>query len=192
MKRCSQCDFIYEDDQHACDMDGHELVYEPTLQHPLSAAKTTTETAALPSSSRVRHQALAAAVAVLIAILLSVGYSGFTREYAPQTKAPSTGFIRPSQLPPANDQNTAPAITPTATPGHPPQSERTNSSQSGKTGVKGNSVVPPARSTPPMRPTVPKRDPARMQSSKANHKKESGIGGFFKKTGRILKKPFKL
>ena len=27
MKRCPQCDFIYEDDQSLCDMDGRELVY---------------------------------------------------------------------------------------------------------------------------------------------------------------------
>jgi hypothetical protein len=32
MKLCSQCEFIYEDDQERCDMDGGELVYEPTLE----------------------------------------------------------------------------------------------------------------------------------------------------------------
>jgi hypothetical protein len=33
MKLCSQCEFIYEDDQERCDMDGAELVHEPTLEH---------------------------------------------------------------------------------------------------------------------------------------------------------------
>jgi len=33
MKLCSQCEFIYEDEQERCDMDGAELVYEPTLEH---------------------------------------------------------------------------------------------------------------------------------------------------------------
>jgi hypothetical protein len=33
MKLCSQCEFIYEDDQERCEMDGAELVYEPTLEH---------------------------------------------------------------------------------------------------------------------------------------------------------------
>jgi hypothetical protein len=33
MKLCSQCEFIYEDDQELCDMDGAQLVYEPTLDH---------------------------------------------------------------------------------------------------------------------------------------------------------------
>lgn len=45
MKLCSQCEFIYEDDQERCDMDGAELVYEPTLEHvfPKSALQATTE-----------------------------------------------------------------------------------------------------------------------------------------------------
>ncbi len=31
MKLCPQCEFIYEDTQALCDMDGNELVYEPTF-----------------------------------------------------------------------------------------------------------------------------------------------------------------
>src|ERR1700682_268325 len=38
MKLCSQCEFIYEDDQERCDMDGAELVYEPTLEHTFPTA----------------------------------------------------------------------------------------------------------------------------------------------------------
>lgn len=42
MKLCSECQFIYEDEQERCDMDGAELVYEPTLEHvfPNSALQT--------------------------------------------------------------------------------------------------------------------------------------------------------
>jgi hypothetical protein len=45
MKLCSQCEFIYEDDQELCDMDGAELVYEPTLERvfPNSAVPVNTE-----------------------------------------------------------------------------------------------------------------------------------------------------
>lgn len=45
MKLCSQCEFIYEDDQEHCDMDGAELVYEPTLEHvfPNNALQARTE-----------------------------------------------------------------------------------------------------------------------------------------------------
>ena len=38
MKLCSQCEFIYEDDQERCDMDGAELVYEPTLEGAFQTA----------------------------------------------------------------------------------------------------------------------------------------------------------
>ena len=45
MKLCSQCEFIYEDDQELCDMDGAQLVYEPTLDHvfPNNALQARTE-----------------------------------------------------------------------------------------------------------------------------------------------------
>lgn len=44
MKLCPQCDFIYEDDQTVCDMDGIPLVLEPTLT-------------AFPGNSRVEQTA---------------------------------------------------------------------------------------------------------------------------------------
>jgi hypothetical protein len=45
MKLCSQCEFIYEDDQELCDMDGAELVYEPTLERvfPNNVVQVNTE-----------------------------------------------------------------------------------------------------------------------------------------------------
>ena len=45
MKLCSQCQFIYEDEQERCDMDGAQLIYEPTLDHvfPGQALELTAE-----------------------------------------------------------------------------------------------------------------------------------------------------
>lgn len=40
MKRCPLCDFIYEDDQSVCDMDGTELVHDSEELVP--AAKDST------------------------------------------------------------------------------------------------------------------------------------------------------
>jgi hypothetical protein len=54
MKLCSQCDFIYEDDQERCDMDGAELVYEPTLE---SASQT-----ALKTDSKLQRPVRAALI----------------------------------------------------------------------------------------------------------------------------------
>ncbi len=36
MKRCPQCEFIYEDDQSLCDMDGVLLVFDVTNICPIS------------------------------------------------------------------------------------------------------------------------------------------------------------
>ncbi len=173
MKRCSQCDFIYEDDQHLCDMDGHRLVYEPTLQSlQIRAANAATEPFTRPVKSGSRRQALAAAVAVLIATVLSVGYSGFTSDYAPQnTKAPSTNVIPVPQFVPDRIPAT-PAVSPTPSPSNSPRLEKT-------------------RVRPTIESPVARRETARSQPARANHKKESGIGGFLRKTGKILKKPFK-
>ena len=190
MQRCSKCDFIYEDDQHLCDMDGHELVYEPTLQglqinavaratRPLATA---TRPPAQPVNSGARRQLLAAAVAILIATILSVGYSGFTRDYAPQnTKAPSTSVIAVPESAP-DQPPTTPAVSPTPSPSQSPRLE--------KPSVSPTTTSPIESSTTPSRTTASSRETVRS-SAKANHKKESGIRGFLSKTGKILKKPFK-
>lgn len=183
MKRCSHCDFIYEDDQHLCDMDGQELVYEPTLQSLQIRAANATEPSTRRGKSGTRRQALAAAVAVLIATLLSVGYSGFTSDYAPQnTKAPSTNITPVPQSAP-DETHAAPAVSPTPSPSHSPRLEKIR--------VRPTMASPVARSTPRFHPTASRRETVRSQPANANHKKESGVGGFLRKTGKILKKPFK-
>ena len=183
MKRCSQCEFIYEDDQHLCDMDGHELVYEPTLQ-ALQISAPTKQT-----PGHARRFALAAVLAIFLATLLSVGYSGFTRDYAPQnTKAPSTKVEVPhftpeqTQGPATPEQNQTPAMpdeSPTPSPSHNPRTEKTR--------PRTTVASPIARNAP--RVTTYGQEPT--SPPKANHKKESTIGGFLKKTGKVLKRPFK-
>ena len=44
MKRCPQCEFLYEDEQSLCDMDGILLVYDSRqLPHLQAIATTTTQ-----------------------------------------------------------------------------------------------------------------------------------------------------
>ena len=190
MKRCSQCDFIYEDDQHLCDMDGHELVYEPTLQSfQINAATAPTKPSTPSGKLRGRRLVLLAATAVLIGTVLSVGYSGFTSEYVPQnSKGTSTNVIRAPQSKPDRIHATpavspAPAVSPTPTPSYLPRSDKTK--------INGSRPTPLARSNPRLPLDVPKQEAARSEPARANHKKDSGIRGFFKKTGKILKRPFK-
>jgi hypothetical protein len=205
MKRCSECDFIYEDDQNLCDMDGHELVSDPTIQS--FQVNATAVTNARPAKVRARRLVLAGVIAVLVGTLLSVGYSGLTSEYVPQTtKAPSTNVIRaprsvPDQMPAVPDQSTAtpnvihlpqsvpdqspamPTASPTPFPSRSPRLEKTRAIP-----VTGS---PLASSAPGFPPTAPVRETVKSEPTKANHKKDSGIGRFLRKTGKILKRPFK-
>lgn len=185
MKRCSECDFIYEDEQNRCDMDGHELVFEPTLQS-LPVNETTTR----PSKSRARRLTFAVAVAMLVGVLLSVGYSGLTREDVPQTtKAPPAKVNRaPQSVPIQNPVIVTPptreTASPTPSPSHSPRLEKTR--------VRPGTGSPLAKAEPRADSAAPVREASRTGSPKSNHKKDSGIGGFLRKTGKILKKPFKL
>jgi len=103
MKLCPQCDFIYEDDQWLCDMDGTTLVYEPTLQSISPAAAP--QQSLLPvlisshpegfdAPSRVvaapRSFVLLIAAAVLLAALILVVYYASPRAVSTraQTLAP--------------------------------------------------------------------------------------------------------
>ena len=117
MKRCSQCDFLYEDDQQLCDMDGHELVYEPTFQSlQVNAAAPATKPSTPSVKSRGRRLVLLAATAALIGTVLSVGYSGFTSEYVPQnSKGRSTKVIRatPNRIKSCHLLSAPPAVSPT-------------------------------------------------------------------------------
>ena len=82
MKLCPQCEFIYEDDQSFCDMDGKELVYglntlacdDKTVssrsQSYEQAATVSSLTATLPENQPTRSQFQLAALATLAGIIL--------------------------------------------------------------------------------------------------------------------------
>ncbi len=98
MKLCPDCEFIYEDDQSFCDMDGKELVFDPkplsikengpstsmqleafvAIPSPLAAGAALSLAPALPPSfpprSESRGLLVAALVGVVIAVLLFVAY----------------------------------------------------------------------------------------------------------------------
>ena len=89
MKVCPQCDFIYEDDQRFCDMDGKELVHDPAPVVP----EQDIATAVSPTPSlmpdvppmrlarrRWRSFAVAAAVVVFLATLVSAVYVARTHQ----------------------------------------------------------------------------------------------------------------
>src|SRR5882724_6610322 len=99
MKLCPQCEFIYENEQSFCDMDGKELVYDPgplTLEQTIpSRSSETEESAAIPESLRTgvsavepstpqsRNSAVAALAVLLAVVLLFVVY--YARTHQPRS-----------------------------------------------------------------------------------------------------------
>ncbi len=99
MKLCPQCDFIYEDDQSVCDMDGKELVFEPTLTafpgNPLreqSVPRTRAQTLRFPGFPRFRRLAVTAMTGLMLGATLVLFYYLFTEgvSSAKPTVAPTS------------------------------------------------------------------------------------------------------
>jgi len=189
MKRCLQCEFIYEDDQKLCDMDGAELVFEakqfPAAIESFSEQSTTT-------SSRSKFAVVLLAGLLIGAIGLTTFYVS-TRRGNARLNPQSAGPALPS---PSTDDVIAtptPSVDISSTPARPGVSAaRTPAPANSQTSVM--SVAKPTQSArasireAPQKPitAAPKRKP-----SPASRKEESPVESFLKKTGRILKKPFK-
>jgi FtsZ-interacting cell division protein ZipA len=77
MKVCSQCEFIYEDDQDRCDMDGGELFYEPTLQSVFNAPPAQTLTAPPKVFAGFASTGKARMFVIAVLVLAAVVISGF-------------------------------------------------------------------------------------------------------------------
>lgn len=89
MKLCPQCDFIYEDDQSVCDMDGKELVSNPgrivteqAFATPLSAMTVLVSDGSPMESAgrRRRNFAVVTAIGLVLAALFIVIYLAQTHQ----------------------------------------------------------------------------------------------------------------
>ena len=156
MKRCPQCDFIYEDDQSLCDMDGVLLVLDsrnlPNL-HDKAQPK--------------RNRAVPAFATLILALVLGMVYYVSIHRRAAQN-----AYTAPAE---------ATVISPTPEP-QPSQEVQ---------------APPPEQPKPeiPKQNTLTKKQPARTGAANKTEsepkKDDSKVGSILKKTGRILKKPFK-
>ena len=163
MKRCPQCEFIYEDDQSLCDMDGVLLVFDDrNLPNPQALAPIKAKRAkAQPKRSR----AVPAFATVVLALVLGmVYYVSIHRRAAQNTYTPSPAAAVSTTPEPA-----APVVNPTPEPPQP----------SAKQPETKPARKEPVKTAPP---TQTKTEPK---------KEDSKVGSILKKTGRILKKPFK-
>lgn len=217
MKRCPQCEFIYEDDQGVCDMDGTQLALD---SRPLPNLQALYDDAVVLKTKRSwkGHTVPAFASLVLAAVLFLVYYVSI--QHARHT----TSTSRVSQA----AQPTAP-VTPSTTsvPATPPEEkteldtsiergadvsetaqDNKGISRVGKTGThiatKESSDSKPNRREihKPVRTSDRDVQEVRSMSTQKpsastgprseNTDKESKIGSILKKTGRLLKKPFRL
>lgn len=175
MKRCPQCEFIYEDDQSLCDMDGVLLVLD-SRNLPNHHALAT-----LPAKPQPRRNRAVPAFATLILVLVlgMVYYVSMQRKTATQPVIETPAST-------ASTSNPVPEVNPT--PEAQPSSE-------------ASQVAPPVEEPKPAPTKQPVATPVKKASvktastapSKEEPKKaDSKVGSILKKTGRILKKPFKL
>lgn len=171
MKRCPQCEFIYEDDQSLCDMDGVLLVLDSRTLPDMNAL--TPDTTKAPPK---RNRAVPAFATIILALVLGMVYYVSTQWKAAQSAYTPPATVESSTIP-------VPAESPaqvTAPEPQPPVEE------------------PKATKTRPAPAAVPTKKAAAKTSTSsqtkpvaAEKKDDSKVGSILKKTGRILKKPFK-
>jgi hypothetical protein len=191
MKRCPQCEFIYEDDQSLCDMDGFLLVFDSQV---LPKPKTPRKVSATP---QWRSRVVTAVAALILATVLFLVYYVSTNQQPaagpyPATVVtgtqPSSNASKPDGDSPVNDAQPAANTIETKTPVSAPTPEVTS--------TKDNKVksVPVAGAKDgkesPLKPKA--RSTQKTQSATQAQNSDSKIGSLLKKTGKILKKPFKL
>src|SRR5882724_12153660 len=117
MKRCPLCDFIYEDEQNLCDMDGIELVADSgPLSHSGITAIAVTHVPVLPTQSWGRRFAIPGVAAVILSAVLFQVYSVSKRRsedlHGPQSAGYSSEQVAPNAAPVPSANISSPVETP--------------------------------------------------------------------------------
>jgi hypothetical protein len=225
MKRCPQCEFIYEDHQNVCDMDGQDLLHDHGLSvlppHSAPAIKSA-------KRSSLNGIALPAGAGLLVAVTIFIGYTASPSSLQTKTEGatakPATqqleAISRQSDLSMQSTGSVSAVVPATLEPSEPVTNTNPEPNVLDKTVHahirKSDERFPVARSVPPLPrlrplPRLPEAKPLekkpnstvtgrtsqravqpKTQSDQATGKKDSKLGSFLKKTGRVLSKPFKL
>lgn len=179
MKRCPQCEFIYEDDQSLCDMDGALLVFDSRSLPNLHALAPVDVPVPVAPKAHWRHRTFPAMAALILATVLSLVYFVSTQRGV----SPQAPVNVPSVTLPASTL-VAPAET-NPTPEPPPAKE-----ESGAVPAAREETKPAAPATQPAK-KASKTSITQPKPAKETKKEDSKVGSILKKTGRILKKPFR-
>ena len=210
MKRCPQCEFIYEDEQNCCDMDGVDLVFD----HQAVSGTSEKSLAAKPA---VRRSVVASIVGVVFGVVvLAVGYASLERAISqnPEAPLPAPAAVnkptpvapkRPSKLDPISENaaETAEVATVATNPDAEPISQTADASQlrepqPARSAANGLTLQTLPRAKVQSRTTstfkVVGRPPVATQAGaqpRPETRKDSKLVSVVKKTGRFFTKPFK-
>ena len=192
MKRCPQCEFIYEDDQSLCDMDGALLVFDsrclPNL-HALAPIEVP-----LAPKAHWRHRTFPAMAALILATVLSLVYFVSTQR---ARQAPAPLPVSEASIATPNTDPVAPASDTTQPPTPPADAPEVNGANGAAVTAKEETRPERAKATVPAPAAAPaKKATANFPTTQPKpaeepKKEDSKVGSILKKTGRILKKPFK-
>ena len=174
MKRCPQCEFIYEDDQSLCDMDGVLLVLDSRTLPNMNALTRVT-----PKAAPKRNRAVPAFATLILALVLGMVYFVSMQRRVAQTV--STPAIVESTANPAPAESPVQVSAPVVPEPQPTVEELKPTTKAAAVPVKKASTkaATSLQTKPATRATAEKKE-------------DSKVGSILKKTGRILKKPFKL
>jgi hypothetical protein len=177
MKRCPKCEFIYEDDQSLCDMDGVLLVFDSRKLPNLHALQTVPPTKTAPK----RNRAVPAFATVILALVLGLVYYVSVHRKATQNSytppAPSAASTTSNPVPTEVKVNPTPEAQLPAAEEPKPEPAKPAAAAAAPAPVKKAAATKPMPE--PVKPKVEEK------------KDESKVNSILKKTGRILKKPFK-
>jgi len=174
MKRCPQCEFIYEDDQSLCDMDGVLLVFD-SRNLPNHNALATVATKPQPR----RNRAVPAFATLILVLVLGMVYYVSTQRKATQPVIETPASAASTSIP-------VPEVNPT------PQVQPTPANEASQIPARAEEPKPAPTKQPAAAP-VKKASVKTTTATQSNEpkKEDSKVGSILKKTGRILKKPFK-
>jgi hypothetical protein len=220
MKRCSQCEFIYEDDQSVCDMDGGALI----VDNAFTAVSVIEKSAPITRASSLRGIALPASAGLLLALLFSVGFFASADAVQPGSEAPAAQLNPAQNLSSQVSGRLSLAIASVSSASSESPVSETSDDQTikspevvndvtkraniGRDALSVSRAVPPLPRVRPL-PRLPAAKALPRETANINvvrtapatqrkateqahpTKPDSKVGGFLKKTGRLLSKPFK-
>lgn len=191
MKRCPHCEFIYNDDQTACDMDGQMLVFDNSTTLP---AITTHPQS--PRHSRTAFISLLAITGLVLVIVASLTFM-FTPGPIAEVHADTLDLERAITLPPLTSplRKSEPLHMAAAEPSVAASTDVSTEAAENETRRNQDARLTIRRGLPPLPrlqplPRLPAAKPT-PRVVEVKQEKNSKVKSLLKKTGRVLKKPFK-